>query len=230
MGLAMANGTDAEVLNHSLSGAGKRILPRVGDLLYAQGEPADALFYLERGRIKVSTTSSQGKEAIIAIVSCGEFFGESSLAGQAHRNSTASAIVASSVFRIERAAALRLLENQPGFSNILVRRLITRNLRLEADIIDHLFNSSEKRLARVLFLLANFSNDGSPRPVSTQFSQEVLAEMIGTTRSRVNFFMNKFRRLGFIDYKPNRQLHVHRSLLNVLLYDEARSDVSRAGL
>ena len=173
---------------------------REGEVVFSQGDPADALFYVQRGKVKVTTLSSQGKEAVVAILGAGDFFGEGCLAGQPLRISTVAAIVDSSIARLAKADVIRVLHEQPAFSELFMAYLLARNIRMEADLIDQLFNSSEKRLARLLLLLANFGKEGRPEKVVAKISQETLAEMIGTTRSRVSFFMNKFRRLGFIEY------------------------------
>jgi len=185
--------------------------------VFAQGDPANALFYLQKGRVKLTVVSHQGKEAVVAILGAGDFFGEGCLARQTTRMATATAMDESSVMRLEKTRMMRLLHEEPAFSEVFVAHLLARSIRVEEDLIDQLFNSSEKRLARVLLLLANFGKEGEPEPVIAKISQETLAEMVGTTRSRVSFFMNKFRRLGFIDYKD--RLEVHSSLLNVVLHD-----------
>jgi CRP/FNR family cyclic AMP-dependent transcriptional regulator len=203
-------------------GEGRRMAKlHEGEMIFTQGDPADALFYVQKGKIKITTFSKQGKEAVIAIVGVGDFFGEGCLAGQPLRISTAAAMADSSIVRLERAAVMRTLHDEPAFSELFMSYLLARNIRIEADLIDQLFNSSEKRLARLLLLLANFGKEGKPQPVLAKISQETLAEMIGTTRSRVSFFMNKFRKLGFIAY--NGHLEVHSSLLSVVLYDDPRS-------
>ena len=186
-------------------------------VVFAQGDPANAIFYLQKGRVKLTVVSHHGKEAVVAILGPGDFFGEGCLARQALRISTATAMDESSIMRLEKARMIRLLHEEPAFSEVFVAHLLSRSIRVEEDLVDQLFNSSEKRLARLLLLLANFGKEGQPEPVIAKISQETLAEMIGTTRSRVSFFMNKFRRLGFIDYKNN--LEVHSSLLNVVLHD-----------
>jgi CRP/FNR family cyclic AMP-dependent transcriptional regulator len=188
-----------------------------GSPVFSQGEPAEAVFYLQRGKIKLSLLSPQGKEAVIAILGPGDFFGEGCLAGQTVRMATATAIVPCSVMRVERAAMIRALHEQPELSEKFIAHLLSRNIRIEEDLTDQLFNSSEKRLARILLLLANFGKDGSSEPVIAEISQQTLADMVGTTRSRVSFFMNKFRRLGFVKY--NGGLHVNSSLLNVILHE-----------
>ena len=191
-------------------GAGRSIAkPREGEVIFSQGERADALFYIQKGKVKVTTLSSHGKEAVVAILGAGDFFGEGCLAGQPLRISTVAALADSSIVRLRKAAVIRVLRDEPAFSELFMTYLLARNIRMEADLIDQLFNSSEKRLARLLLLLANFGTDGKPQRVVAKISQETLAEMIGTTRSRVSSFMNKFRRLGFIDY--NGHLEVHSS-------------------
>ena len=207
-------------------GAGRTITkPRDGDVIFSQGDPADALFYIQGGKVKVTTLSSHGKEAVVAILGAGDFFGEGCLAGQPLRISTVAAMADSNIARLDKAAVVRVMHDEPAFSGLFMEHLLARNIRMEADLIDQLFNSSEKRLARLLLLLANFGKDGTPQPVVAKISQEMLAEMIGTTRSRVSSFMNKFRRLGFIDY--NGHLEVHSSLLSIVLHDNSRSvDVS----
>jgi CRP/FNR family transcriptional regulator, cyclic AMP receptor protein len=194
---------------------------REGQIIFSQGDPADALFYIQKGKVKVTTLSRHGKEAVVAILGAGDFFGEGCLAGQPLRISTVAAMVDCSIARLDKASVIRVLHEQPAFSELFMAYLLARNIRMEADLIDQLFNSSEKRLARLLLLLANFGKEGRPQPVVAKISQETLAEMIGTTRSRVSFFMNKFRRLGFIEYNGN--LEVHSSLLSVVLHDDPRS-------
>jgi CRP/FNR family cyclic AMP-dependent transcriptional regulator len=191
-----------------------------GSIVFSQGEPADAVFFLQHGRIKVSLLSARGKEAVLALLSADEFFGEGCLAGQSVRMMTAAAITPCTVVRIEKAAMLRLLQERPSFAETFMTHLLSRNIRIEEDLTDQLFNSCEKRLARVLLLLANFGKETLPEPVIAKLSQQTLADMVGTTRSRVSFFMNKFRRLGLIDYDGGLTgLHVHSSLLNVVLHD-----------
>ena len=189
-----------------------------GELVYAQGDPADAVFYLRRGKVKLSLLSPRGKEAVIAILGANDFFGEGCLAGQTVRMATATAIAQCSVMRVQRAAMIGALQDRPELSATFIAYLLSRNIRIEEDLTDQLFNSSEKRLARILLLLANFGKEGIPEPVIAKLSQQTLADMIGTTRPRVSFFMNKFRRLGFIEY--NGGLHVNSSLLNVVLREE----------
>jgi CRP/FNR family cyclic AMP-dependent transcriptional regulator len=186
-------------------------------VIFSQGDPAHAVFYIQKGRVKLSVVSKQGKEAVVALLGADEFFGEGCLAGQLLRMSTATAIEDTTVLRVRKKAMVRLLHIDPRFSELFTTHLLSRNIRFEEDLVDQLFNSSEKRLARVLLLLAHFGKDGKKEPVIPKISQETLAGMIGTTRSRVSHFMNKFRKLGFIDY--NGGLLVHSSLFNIVLYD-----------
>ncbi len=187
-------------------------------VVFSQGDVADTVFYIQKGRIKVLVVSEQGKEAVVGIMEPGQFFGEGCLNGHPLRISTTIAMEECVVTSITKVAMLAALKNEPKFSELFMAYLLSRNSRIEEDLIDQLFNSSEKRLARLLLLLANFGKDGAPQPITTQVSQETLAEMIGTTRSRVSFFMNKFRKLGFITY--NGKIEVHSSLLNAVLYDK----------
>jgi CRP/FNR family transcriptional regulator, cyclic AMP receptor protein len=186
-------------------------------VVFSQGDAADSLYFVQKGKIKISVVSARGKEAVIAILGTGAFFGEGCLAGQQVRMATARAITECSVMRLEKSAVVRVLLEEPSFSEMFVHYLLARNIRIEEDLVDQLFNSSEKRLARTLLLLANFGKEGKPEAVIAPISQETLAEIIGTTRSRVSYFMNKFRKLGFIEY--NGGLEVHTSLLNVVLHD-----------
>jgi CRP/FNR family transcriptional regulator, cyclic AMP receptor protein len=210
----------------------KSFLAKIGDgrgigkyrkdqVVFSQGDPADAVFYVQKGKVKLTVISEQGKEAVIAILGADEFFGEGCLAGQVQRIATVKAMTDSVIMRLEKAAILRVIHKQPAFSEKFIAHLLGRSIRVEADLVDQLFNSSEKRLARLLLLLANFGKEGAPEPVIAKISQETLAEMIGTTRSRVSFFMNKFRKLGFIDY--NGGIEVHSSLLNVVLHDQPQA-------
>ena len=185
--------------------------------VFLQGDPADAIFYIHKGKIKLTVISEQGKEAVVAILGPGHFFGEGCLNGHPLRVATTRAIDECVVTRLEKATMIATIHNEPEFSELFMSYLLTRNSRIEEDLVDQLFNSSEKRLARLLLLLANFGKEGRPEPIVGKFSQETLAEMIGTTRSRVSFFMNRFRKLGFIEY--NGKLEIHNSLLNVILYD-----------
>ena len=187
-------------------------------VLFSQGEPADAVFYIQKGKLKLTVVSKTGKEATIALLSAGDFVGEACIvAAQPLRLATAAAITDCEVLRIAKKEMVRVLHEQHKFSDVFVSFLLTRNARIQEDLVDQLFNSSEKRLARLLLLLANFGQESKPIPVIAKISQETLAEMIGTTRSRVSFFMNRFRKLGFIDY--NGGLQVHSSLLNLVLHD-----------
>ena len=185
--------------------------------VFSQGDAADAVFYIQKGKVKVSVVSEQGKEAVVAILDAKEFFGEGCLAGQSRRMATAVTMTDAVISRLEKSAVVRALHQEPAFSEVFIAHLLGRNIRVEADLVDQLFNSSEKRLARMLLLLANFGRAEEPEPMIAKISQETLAEMIGTTRSRVSFFMNKFRKLGFISY--NGGIEVHRSLLNVDLHE-----------
>jgi CRP-like cAMP-binding protein len=186
-----------------------------GQVVFAQGDPADAVFYIREGRVKISVVSPQGKEAVVAIHKAGDFIGEGSLTGRTRRISTARALEDSVITRVDKTTMVRVLRTEPNFSELFMAHLLARTMRVEEDLVDQLFNSSEKRLARALLLLANFGKDGKQEPVIAKVSQETLADMIGTTRSRVSHFMNKFRRLGYIDY--NGVLKVHSSLLAAVL-------------
>jgi CRP/FNR family transcriptional regulator, cyclic AMP receptor protein len=199
-------------------GSGKTILPSPNkQMIFSQGDAADAVFYIQAGKVKLTVVSQQGKEAVVAILEEGAFFGESCLAGHTVRTATATSVEDSTLVRIDKDAMIQVLHEKPEFSQLFMAYLLAHTIRIEEDLVDHLFNSSEKRLARVLLLLAHFGKEGKPETVIAKISQETLAEMIGTTRSRVSFFMNKFRKLGFIDY--NGEMHVHSSLLNVVLHD-----------
>jgi CRP/FNR family cyclic AMP-dependent transcriptional regulator len=236
---------DAKVF---LAGSGKgRTLADHGKnhQIFQQGDAADAIFYIHKGKVKLTVISQQGKEAVVAILGAGDFFGEGCLAGrpivgsranvsgnsrpladarwagQSQRMATATTMSECSITRLEKAGVIRLLRDQPAFSELLLHHMLSRNIRIEEDLVDQLFNSSEKRLARVLLLLANFGKEGTPELVIPKISQETLAEIVGTTRSRVSFFMNRFRKLGFIQYNGqiDSGLEVHSSLLNVILHD-----------
>ena len=185
--------------------------------MFVQGGPSDAVFYIQKGRIKLSVVAASGKEATIGLLDEGDFFGEGCLTGQPLRICSATAIADCALMRIEKKAMMEVLHREQELSDMFVAYLLVRNIRYEADLIDHLFNSSEKRLARILILLAHFGKDGKPEVAIPSISQETLAEMVGTTRSRINFFMNRFRKLGFVRY--NGELMVHSSLLNVVLHD-----------
>jgi CRP/FNR family transcriptional regulator, cyclic AMP receptor protein len=210
---------DWEALLAGLS-SGKTVAEYSADRrIFDQGQPADSIFYLRRGKVKLSVISQQGKEAIIATLSAGEFLGEGCLAGQPLRMSTATTVTDCSLFRIEKLLMLRMLHEKHAISEFFVAHLLSRNIRYEADLVDQLFNSSEKRLARILLLLAHFGKESRAEPVLPGVSQANLAQMVGTTRSRVSHFMNKFRKLGFIDYSDNDGLMVHSGLLSVVLHD-----------
>ena len=207
----------------------KKFLAKVGDgkaisnyrkneVVFSQGEVADAVFYIQQGNVKLVVVSKHGKEAVVAILGPGHFFGEGCLNGHPLRIATARAVDACVITRLERKTMIAAIHKEPGFYELFMSYLLTRNSRIEEDLIDQLFNSSEKRLARLLLLLANFGKEGRPEPIVGRFSQEMLADMIGTTRSRVSKFMNKFRELGFISY--NGTIEVHSSLLGVLLHDQ----------
>ena len=185
--------------------------------IFSQGDPADAVFYIQQGRVKLKVKSKQGKEAVIAILGVGDFLGEACLIGQTVCLVTATVIVPSFILRIEKSEMLRVLHEERRFSDYFIPYVLSRNVRTQEDLVDQLFNSSEQRLARTLLLLAHYGKEGAPESVVPEINQETLAGMVGTTRSRVNFFMNKFKKLGFIDYKDG--LRVHRSLLNVVLHD-----------
>jgi CRP-like cAMP-binding protein len=188
------------------------------ETIFSQGDPADAVFYLQSGGIKLTVVSKSGKEAVVAILVQDSFFGEGCLAGQPLRMASASAEQKSTVIRVEKQAMLNLLHHDPEFAERFLAYMLSRNIRMEADLVDHLFNSSEKRLARLLLLLANYGQESKPIPLIAKMSQETLAEMIGTTRSRVSFFLNRFRDLGFIEYNGSG-MHVHSSLVSVVLHD-----------
>jgi CRP/FNR family cyclic AMP-dependent transcriptional regulator len=200
-------------------GAGRTALAfRKGEVVFSQGDPADSIFHIEKGKLKLTVVSNQGKEAVIALLAGGDFFGEGCLAGQIRRMSTATAMTDCETVRLDKVEMVRVLHDEPVFAELFLHHLLSRNIRIEEDLVDQLFNSSEKRLARVLLLLANFGKAGKTEPVIAKISQEMLAEIVGTTRARVNFFMNKFRKLGFIDYDGDG-LRVHSSLLHVVLHD-----------
>ena len=194
---------------------------RKDQIIFSQGDPADSVFYIQKGKVKVTVVSEQGKEAVVAILGPDEFCGEGCLAGQPRRIATATAMTECEIMRLEKEAIVGILHDEPAFSEMFVSHLLARTIRVEEDLVDQLFNSSEKRLARALLLLANFGKEGRPEPIIANVSQATLAEMIGTTRSRVSHFMNKFRQLGFIDYNGyNGTMEVHSSLLSVVLHDQ----------
>jgi CRP-like cAMP-binding protein len=208
---------DAEAFLTS-AGVARRVTTFVkGKRVFAQGQPSDDVMYIQKGSIKISVLSRTGKEAVVAMLGPGDFFGEGALTGQSVRIGTATATIPTTVLIIEKSAMLRLLRDEPTFSERFISYMLARNIRIEADLVDHIFNSSEKRLARTLLLLARYGEQEGPKRHIPRISQETLAEMVGTTRSRVNFFMNKFRDLGFIEY--NGDLKVDMSLLGVVLHD-----------
>jgi CRP/FNR family cyclic AMP-dependent transcriptional regulator len=190
---------------------------KTNDRIFAQGDIANTILYIKEGRVKITVLSKQGKEAVVAILKDGDFFGEGCLAGQQVRMATAVAMTKCSVMKVEKGVAVALLHEEPSFADLFMSHLLSRNIKIEEDLVDQLFNSSEKRLARVLLLLANFGKEGAPQKVIPKISQETLAEIVGTTRPRINFFMNRFRKLGFLKY--NGELEIHSSLLNVILHD-----------
>ena len=196
---------------------------RKGEIVSAQGDPADAVFYIQSGKVKLTVVSEQGKEAVVAMLGTNDFFGEGCLAGQMRRIATVATMTDSVIVRLEKAAIVWVIRQEPAFSGMFIAHLLARAIRVEADLVDQLFNSSEKRLARLLLLMANFGKDEKPEPILVKISQETLADMIGTTRSRVSFFMNKFRKLGLIDY--NGSIEVHSSLLYVVLHDEPHIEI-----
>jgi CRP/FNR family cyclic AMP-dependent transcriptional regulator len=191
---------------------------RKDQIVYRQGDPADSVFFIQSGKVKKTIVSERGKEAVVAVLGTGDFFGERCLTGNALRLATVSALAKCVIARISKVDITRVIHEEPTFAELFISHLLARNSRVEEDLVDQLFNSSEKRLARVLLLLANFGKEGRPEPILARISQETLAEMIGTTRSRVSFFMNKFRQLGLIDY--NGKIEIHSSLLNVVLHDQ----------
>ena len=196
-----------------------------GQVVFAQGDPADSVFYIREGRVKITVMSDQGKEAVVAFLKAGDFIGEGCLTGRPRRVSTARAVEDSIITRMDKATMVRVLRDEPNFSELFTAHLLARTLRVEEDLVDQLFNSSEKRLARALLLLANFGKDGKQEPVIAKVSQETLADMIGTTRSRVSHFMNKFRELGYIDY--NGDLEVHSSLLDAVLHEKPQIKIPK---
>jgi CRP/FNR family cyclic AMP-dependent transcriptional regulator len=192
---------------------------QMNQIVFAQGDLADSVFYIQDGKVKLTVISEQGKEAVISILGPDEFCGEDCLAGQPRRMATAAAVTDCEIMRLEKEAIIRVLHDEPAFSEMFVSHLLARAIRIEEDLADQRFNSSEKRLARALLLLAKLGKEGRPEGIISNISQETLAEMIGTTRARVNFFMNKFRKMGLIDYDGHGQMKVHSSLLNVVLRD-----------
>jgi CRP/FNR family cyclic AMP-dependent transcriptional regulator len=203
-------------------GTGKTVQKyQKNERIFSQGDSADSVFYIQQGRVKLLVISGQGKEAVVAILHAGQFFGESCLSNAAVRLATTVAMEESLITAIKKSEMMIALHDEPQFSELFIRYLLNRNIRIEADLVDHLFNSSEKRLARLLLLLANFGKEGRPQSIELQISQETLAEMIGTTRSRVSFFMNRFRKLGLISY--NGKIEVHSALLHAVLHEKLRS-------
>jgi CRP/FNR family transcriptional regulator, cyclic AMP receptor protein len=201
-------------------GEGRSIVEyRKDQIVFSQGAPADAIFYIQSGQVKVTVVSEEGKEAVVAILGVDEFFGEGCLVARARRLSTVTTMTESVIMRLEKAAVVKVIHQEPAFSEMFIAYLLGRTIRVEADLVDQLFNSSERRLARLLLLLANFGKDSKPVPLIAKISQETLAEMIGTTRSRVSLFMNKFRDLGLIDYN-GEGIEIHSSLLNAVLHEK----------
>jgi CRP-like cAMP-binding protein len=201
-------------------GGGKQLLALAKmQKIFLQGDPADSVLYIQKGKVRLTVTSKAGREAVIGLLKEGDFLGENSLTGEPLRLCSATALTDCSLMRIEKNVMTTTLHEEPALSEIFVAYLLARNIQYEADLVDQLFNSSEKRLARILLMLAHFGKEGEPETVIPKISQETLAEMVGTTRSRVNFFMNKFRKMGFIDYDSGSKLQVHSSLLNVVLHD-----------
>ncbi len=210
--------SDTDLLLATISQEGTTVPYHKGQVLFSQGDAADAVFSIRKGKVKLTVISKQNKEAVIAILTAGDFVGEACLVGQPTvRLSTASAMTDCSIVRLAKPAMMRLLREDNTFSGLVLSYVLSRNIRIEEDLVDQLFNSSEKRLARILLLLANFGKEGKPEAVIPEISQETLAGLVGTTRSRVSFFMNRFRKLGFIHY--NGGIEVHSSLLNIILHD-----------
>jgi CRP-like cAMP-binding protein len=207
-------------------GNGQRIESyRKGEVVFRQGEPANAVFYIQQGRLKLTVGSSQGKEAVVAVLGKDDFLGEECLNGQRYRAATANAMTDCTIAQLEKVAIRGLIHREAAFAEMFIAHLLARSARVQADLVDQLFNSSEKRLARALLLLANFGKDREPEPIIAQISQETLAEMIGTTRSRVSLFMNKFRKMGLIDYGHSGGIEVHKSLLNLVLHEQPHVDI-----
>jgi CRP/FNR family cyclic AMP-dependent transcriptional regulator len=209
---------DPKVFLATVNGGRAKFTCQKNEVIFSQGEAADAVFYIHQGKVKIVVTSKHGKEAVVAVLGEGEFFGEGCLIAQPLRLATATALVETVVMRVQKAEMVSVLHAEPTFGEIFTAHLLTRKNRTEEDLVDQLFNSSEKRLARTLLLLANFGKDGKTEPIETKISQETLADMVGTTRPRISFFMNKFRKLGLIDYNKS-DIRVHNSLLSVVLRD-----------
>src|SRR6202046_5418001 len=217
---------DPKVFLAKIDGGGRTISDyRKDQIVFRQGDPSDAVFYIQSGKVKKTVVSEQGKEAVVALLGPGDFLGEGCLTGEALRLSTVSAMTKCVIARISKADITRVIHEEPAFAELFISHLLARNSRVEEDLVDQLFNSSEKRLARLLLLLANFGKEGRPEPIIAKITQEMLAEMIGTTRSRVSHFMNKFRELGFIDY--NGHLEVHSSLLSVVCNEQGLTVAAR---
>jgi CRP-like cAMP-binding protein len=214
---------DAEAFLNSPGSTGDVVGYRAAQIVFSQGQPADKVFYIQSGTVKLSVTSRTGREGVVGVLGAGDFFGEGALAGQPVRLATATAMTSSRIRVVPKQQMIGLLHRQNTLSHTFIANMLARNIRLEEDLVDQLFNASEKRLARTLLLLARYGKTDGPRRVLPKISQEVLAEMVGTTRSRVNHFMNKFRKLGFIDYN-NGGVNVHRGLLNVVLHDSPSAD------
>ncbi|HWZ80669.1 MAG TPA: Crp/Fnr family transcriptional regulator [Candidatus Sulfotelmatobacter sp.] len=210
---------DTKTFLSTINGGRKIVAVSKKQTLFVQGDSSDAVFYIQKGKVKLTVVSKSGKEATIGILNEGDFFGEGCLTGQPVRLCSATAMTDCSVMRIDKKSMIEVLHREHAFSDLFVAYLLTRNIRYEEDLVDQLFNSSEKRLARILLLLAHFGKEGAPDTLIANISQETLAEMIGTTRSRVSFFMNRFKELGFIDYHAGKDLQVHSSLLNIVLHD-----------
>jgi CRP/FNR family transcriptional regulator, cyclic AMP receptor protein len=208
---------DAESFLRTLQTGSKVVEYRKKSSIFVQGEPAGSVFYIQKGRVKLTVTSAQGKAAIIGVLDSGNLFGEGCLAGQPLRMMTATPVVDCSLLRIEKTAMMEVLHKRKDFSEFFINYVLARNIRYEADLVDQLFNSSERRLARILLLLSRYGKEGQPEPIVPKISQETLAQMVGTTRQHISRFMNKFRKLGFIDY--NGGLEVHSSLMNMTLHD-----------
>jgi CRP/FNR family transcriptional regulator, cyclic AMP receptor protein len=212
-----AESFDGQTLLAKVNGGKRRAKYSPKKLIFRQGDAADSIYYIEKGKVKLTVVSKRGKEAVVALLGDGDFLGEACLAGEIRRMATATPLSDCTIVRLNKTSAIQALQQDPGFAELFLAYLLSRNIRIQEDLVDQLFNSSEKRLARVLLLLANFGKESQPDRVIAKISQETLAEMIGTTRSRVNYFMNKFRKLGFIKY--NGELEVHGSLFNVVLHD-----------
>src|SRR5881296_2445181 len=210
---------DLERFLHSVGNSRRQVTYEPSDVIFAQGDPCTTVLYVQDGGVKLSILSGSGKEVVVAMVGPGDFFGEGALAGQPVRIATATAVETSKILVVQKRAMVKLLHSQHAFSDRFISHMLSRNIRIEEELVDHLFNSSEKRLARTLLLLARYGKQNVPQRVLPKLSQETLAEMVGTTRSRVNFFLNKFKRLGFIEYNGDIPLKINNSLLNVVLHD-----------